>query len=157
MVKFLSSKKKLPFLEPIENPCKVIIKRFKEKRTKILKQSMSKLKKIPDAEQCLRQAVLIRNTFIRAKDLSPRQFERQLLTQSTDNLDIYHSDLLQDLENNNHTETNNKDSNTSYTTQTTQSHSDHLNTTYTASGSDCSTEYNMSAVDSRRQLVAPVS
>lgn len=153
MVKFLSSKNKLPFLEPIENPCKVIIKRFKEKRTKILKQSMSKLKKIPDAEQCLRQAVLIRNTFIRAKDLSPRQFERQLLTQSTDNLDIYHSDLLQDLENkNNNMSEKSKDCASSYSNQTPL-HSDHLNQTYPSS--DCGNEYKVTsaAVDSR-QLVA---
>jgi len=97
MVRLLNMKKKLNFLSPIEDPCRVIIKRFKEKRTKILKQSLHKLKKIPDAEQCLRQAVLIRNTFIRAKDLSPRQFERQLLTQPEDQMDQTHSELLEDL------------------------------------------------------------
>lgn len=75
----------------------MILKRYKEKRTKILKQSLKKLKKIPDAEQCLRQAVLIRNTFIRAKDLSPRHFERQLLTAPADDLNRDHSDLLEDM------------------------------------------------------------
>lgn len=73
--------KRKELLEPLEDACRGVLKKFKEKRTKILKQSLGKLKRIPDAEQCLRQAVLIRNTFIRAKDLSPKQFERQLLTQ----------------------------------------------------------------------------
>ncbi|XP_067937385.1 uncharacterized protein [Watersipora subatra] len=95
-------KRKLELLEPIEDPCRVVLKRFKEKRTKILKQSLKKLKKIPDAEQCLRQAVLIRNTFIRAKDLSPKHFERQLLTLPQDTLNKEHSDLLDDLHEQSH-------------------------------------------------------
>lgn len=94
----LSMKRKLELIAPIdEDPCKVVLRRFKEKRTKILKQSLRKLKEIPDAEQCLRQAVLIRNTFIRAKDLSPKQFERQLLTLPTQTLQKDNSDLLVDL------------------------------------------------------------
>lgn len=101
MVKLLSMKKKLAFLEPIDDHCRKTIKKFKEKRTKILKQSLSKLKKIPDAEQCLRQAVLIRNTFIRAKDLSPKQYERQLLTRPVDDIiggnDSQHADLIDDI------------------------------------------------------------
>lgn len=91
-------KRKFDLVEPVDDPCRVVLKRFKEKRTKILKQSLKKLKKIPDAEQCLRQAVLIRNTFIRAKDLSPKTFERQLLTLPADTLDKDHSDLLIDLD-----------------------------------------------------------
>lgn len=150
-------KKKLGFLEPIEDPCKVIMKRFKEKRTKILKQSMSKLKKIPDAEQCLRQAVLIRNTFIRAKDLSPRQFERQLLTQNIDNLDQNHADLLQDFEHHNNNQM--EISNCSKTTSS-PSHQDNLSQTYgstSASSQECrevSTTTTSTAVDRCRQLVA---
>lgn len=86
MVRLLSSKKK-DFLEPIDDPCKAVVKKFKQRRISILKQSLKKLKKIPDAEQCLRQAVLIRNTFIKAKDLSPKVFERQLITQNAENAD----------------------------------------------------------------------
>lgn len=114
MVKFLNMKKKLNFLEPIDDPCRAVIKKFKEKRTKILKQSLSKLKKIPDAEQCLRQAVLIRNTFIRAKDLSPKQFERQLLTQPLETLGQNHSDLLDEMEEQYNTENKIDNSQNSY-------------------------------------------
>lgn len=89
---------KRKLIEPLNDPCRVVLKRFKEKRTKILKQSLKKLKDIPDAEQCLRQAVLIRNTFIRAKDLSPKTFERQLPTLTAESLDQDNSDLLIDLE-----------------------------------------------------------
>lgn len=90
-------KRKISLIEPIDDPVRIVAKRFKEKRTKILKQSLKKLKQIPDAEQCLRQAVLIRNTFIRAKDLSPKTFERQLSDISADAMLKDNSDLLTDL------------------------------------------------------------
>ena len=75
MVKITISKKNID-VESLEDACRAEVKMFKKKRTKVLKQSLSKLKKIPDAEQCLRRAVLIRNTFIRVKNLTPKQFER---------------------------------------------------------------------------------
>lgn len=43
-----------------------------------MRQSLKKLKRIPDAELCLRQAVLIRNTYQTAKQLSGKQAVRQL-------------------------------------------------------------------------------
>lgn len=95
----INMKRKISLIDPIDNPVVVIAKRFTEKRTRILKQSREKLNQIPDATQCLRQAVLIRNTFIRAKNLSPETFERQL---SQPNMTVGsllkdNSDLLRDL------------------------------------------------------------
>ena len=86
MVKLLGMRKKLKSQSPTDDARRVVIKKFKKNRTKILKQSLSKLKSIPDAEQCLRQAVLNRNAFIRAKDLSPKRLERQLITESAEGL-----------------------------------------------------------------------
>lgn len=80
--------------EQVDEACRDVIKRFKERRTKILKQSLKKLKRIPDAERCLRQAVLIRNTFIKAKDYSPKQFERHLLTQPVVINDIHNTVII---------------------------------------------------------------
>lgn len=143
MVKLLSMKKKLAFLDPIDDHCRKAMKRFKEKRTKILKQSLSKLKKIPDAEQCLRQAVLIRNTFIRAKDLSPKQYERQLLTRPVDSIIDgdgvcnQHDDIMADIHDTH--EQYNGSTNSNYNTADFQ-----------ACNSDCPTEM---SVDNR-QLVA---
>ena len=76
------------------DPLKSIMKKFRKKRTRIIEQSRCKLRKIHDAEQCLNQAVLIRNTIIRAKDLKPQQFERDLLLRKLQNIDQNHPDLL---------------------------------------------------------------
>lgn len=46
------------------------VKLFRRCRKKVLRTSLAKLKKIPDAEQCLRRAVLIRNTYICANNLT---------------------------------------------------------------------------------------
>ena len=142
-------KRKLELLEPIEDPCRVVLKRFKEKRTKILKQSLKKLKKIPDAEQCLRQAVLIRNTFIHTKDLSPRHFERQLLTLPQDTLNKDHSDLLGDLQ-----EPMNNDTEVVCSSTTTEQSQYKPDVTDDMLQQSCQSKCSVSSTMDSRQLVA---
>lgn len=78
MVRLVSMRKRMNFLKPIDDAKTAINKRLREKRTQLLKQSIKKLKKIPDAECCLRQAVLIRNTYQNVKQLSNEQIRQQI-------------------------------------------------------------------------------
>lgn len=79
MVRVLSNnKRRLSCLKPIDDARTTVLKKLKESRHRVIRQSLNKLKMIPDAEQCLRQAVLIRNTFHCAKQLSPREIEKHL-------------------------------------------------------------------------------
>lgn len=78
MVRLLSMKRRLNCLKPLDDQKTSLAKRFKEKRVRIIKQSITKLKKIQDAEQCLRQAVLIRNTYHCVKQLSPNQIQKHM-------------------------------------------------------------------------------
>lgn len=78
MVRLLSMKRRLNCLKPLDDQKTSLAKRFKEKRVRIIKQSITKLKKIQDAEQCLRQAVLIRNTYHCVKKLSANQIQKHL-------------------------------------------------------------------------------
>lgn len=57
----------------------------------IIKQSITKLKKIQDAEQCLRQAVLIRNTYHCAKKLSADQIQRHMDNEKSEKENIIQS------------------------------------------------------------------
>lgn len=150
--KDLKRKDAADMVDPMEDACRSVLKRFKEKRTKILKQSLSKLKKIPDAEQCLRQAVLIRNTFIRAKDLSPKQFERQLLTQGIRCVDEMDTTIID------HTRTTFIDfgadnSNTS-TTDLQKSHQMLTAEELDNNNSSQTKDLNASLIENTRQLVA---
>lgn len=57
----------------------------------ILKQSIRKLKKIPDAERCLRQAVLIRNTYNTAKQLTNDQIKHHITEENNEKENIIKS------------------------------------------------------------------
>lgn len=91
MVRLLSMKRRLNCLKPLDDQKTTLTKRFKEKRVKIIKQSITKLKKIHDAEQCLRQAVLIRNTYHSVKKLSADQIQQHLEEEKSEKENIIQS------------------------------------------------------------------